>query len=217
MYLNIEITFGRIQMGKKHRMNQWDVQEERSRDQRDQEGEQEGLNEYIRVTGPGTLAVILSLLILLVSMIVWGFVGTLPVTETVTGLVIDTGAYDKINQTLADQLLEGEEGILVLCFVDASRYNGQALKEFGDEVGLKMPDQTTFSGTIETWYQAPVSMEEAKELLFGNGWLLEKCVSQDYNWLLVIRPKEDLSKYTFTLAEVTILTEEVAPIRFLMK
>ena len=60
-------------------------------------------------------------------------------------------------------------------------------------------------------------MEKAKHILFDNEWVLEKCVSQDYNWFLVIRPEEDLSRYAFTLAEVTLLTEEVAPIRFLMR
>ena len=60
-------------------------------------------------------------------------------------------------------------------------------------------------------------MEQAKNILFENEWVLSRCVSQDYNWFLVIRPEEDLSQYAFTLAEVTIVTEEVAPIRFLMR
>ena len=214
-------------MGKKHGKNQWDGEEDRLCGQRDQDGGQEELNEYIRVTSPGTLVVILSLLVLLVSVIIWGFVGTLPVTDTVTGLVVDTARYVKINPEGAEkagliaekvkQIADREGEILVFCFVDASRYNGQAIKEFGDQVSLKTPDQNQFSGTVETWIEAPVSMEEAKSILFDNEWVLEKCVSQDYNWFLVIRPNEDLSRYAFTLAEVTFLTEEVAPIRFLMR
>ena len=35
--------------------------------------------------------------------------------------------------------------------------------------------------------------------------------------MLTIRPDEDLGQYAFTLSEVTLLTEEVPPIRFLMK
>ena len=201
-------------MGKKHRNNQWDPEEEPFRGQ---EGGQEELNEYIRVTSPGTFIVILSLLILLAAVIIWGFAGTLPVTETVTGLVIDTAQYREINPGMEDLIPDGEEGIRVLCFVDASRFNGQALKEFGDKAGLKMPDQTTFTGMIGTRSQAPVSRERARDILFDNGWVLDKCVRQDYNWLLVIRPDEDISQYTFTLAEVTLLTDEVAPIRFLMR
>ena len=101
--------------------------------------------------------------------------------------------------------------------MDASRYNGQAIKESGDQVSFKMPDQTTFTGTIETRSQAPVSTVRAKGILFDNEWVLEKCANQDYNWLLVIRPDDDISRYTFTLADVTLLTDEVAPIQFLMR
>ena len=204
-------------MGKNHRNKQWDGADERFRDQAEQPGGQEELSEYIRVTSPGVFVAIVSLLVLLVSTIVWGFVGTLPVTETVTGLVIDTARYGELNPEEAKLIPDQEEGTLVLCFVDTSRYNGQAIREFGDRARLKMPDQNVFSGTIETRYQAPISMEKAKHILFDNEWVLEKCVSQDYNWFLVIRPDEDLSRYAFTLAEVTLLTEEVAPIRFLMR
>ena len=202
-------------MEKKHRKDQWD-EEERFRDQRDQAGTREELNEYIHITSPGTHIVIISLLILLVSLIIWGFAGTLPVTETVNGLVIDKEQYGRLNPEKANLVADAEGEILILCFVDASRYNGQAIREFGNQATFKMPDQSTFAGTIETKLQAPISMEEAKHILFDNEWVLEKCVSQDYNWLLMIRPEEDLSKYIFTLAEVTLLTEEVAPIRFLM-
>ena len=201
-------------MGKKHRNNQWDSEEEPFRGQ---EAGQEELNEYIRVASPGTFIVILSLLILAAAMIIWGFTGTLPVTETVTGLVIDTAQYSQLNSGKPDIIPDGEDAFLILCFVDASRYNGQAIKEFGDQVSFKMPDQTTFTGTIETRSQAPVSKVRAKGILFDNEWVLEKCANQDYNWLLVIRPDDDISRYTFTLADVTLLTDEVAPIQFLMR
>ena len=81
-------------MGKKHGKSRWDGEENRFRDQRGQEESQEELNEYIRVTSPGTIVMIVSLLVLLAALIIWGFVGTLPVTETVTGLVTDASMYD---------------------------------------------------------------------------------------------------------------------------
>lgn len=204
-------------MRKKQGMNRWDGEETRFRGQRDQEGSQEELNEYIRVTGSGTIAVIVSLLLLLAALLIWGFVGTLPVTETVTGLAIDASMYDGESQVKTALLRSGEGEIRILCFVDASRYNGQAVESFEDRVNLKMPDQNTFSGTIETRYMEPLSAEKAKSLLFDNGWLLDKCIRQDYSWLVVIRPDEDISKYVLTLAEVTFVTEEVPPIRFLMR
>ena len=208
-------------MRKKHRKNPWDKEEESLSGQEDQGAGQEDLNEYIRVASPGTFAVILSLLFLLVSTIIWGVTGTLPVTETVSGLIVDTSQYNLIYPVKKEETepvpKEDEGEILVLCFVDASRFNGQAILEFGDQATLKMPDQSTFTGTIKTRFKKPISREEAKNILFDNEWVLEKCVSQDYNWLLEISPDEDLSRYSFTLAEVTLLTEEVAPIRFLMR
>ena len=204
-------------MGKKHRPDDRE-EEEFSRNKRQQEASQEDLSEYIHACRPGVLAVIIALLVLLAAVIIWGFVGTLPVTETVTGLVVDRDTYVEKYPETENLLPEAEDGeMLILCFVDASRFNGQAIKEFGDKAGLKMPDQTTFTGMIGTRSQAPVSRERARDILFDNGWVLDKCVRQDYNWLLVIRPDEDISQYTFTLAEVTLLTDEVAPIRFLMR
>lgn len=204
-------------MGKKHRP---DVRQEKelSRDKRQQEASQEDLSEYIHACRPSVLAVIIALLVLLTAVIIWGFVGTLPVTETVTGLVVDRDDYLKEYPERESMLPEAENGRgLILCFVDASRFNGEAIKEFGDEVVLKMPDQTTYKGRIETRYMVPMSMEEAKALLFDNEWVREQCVKQNYNWMLIISPTQDLSQYAFTLAEVTLLTEEVPPIRFLMK
>jgi len=242
------------------------------------ENMQEGLDEYIRVSRPSVMVVIISLLAVLAAVIVWGVVGTLPVTETVTGLVVDISVYDSMYPEEVERVKNGErlrktwvpsedamdstapvqadkaeeyaasvpaeetedstapvqpedvqepsslmaqddagnKNIAIFCFLDASRYNGQAIADFGDEAVLKMPDQTTYRGTIENRYDAPISMEEAKKILFDNEWVLEQCVRQNYNWWLIIRPETDISKYEFTLTEVTLLTEEVAPIQFLM-
>jgi hypothetical protein len=163
-------------------------------------------------------------------------VGTLPVTETVNGLVIDSSEYDQmkasgdwvLSEEQIDKLIleteqteeeevETDNQIVVICFVDASRYNREAVKKFRNDVILKMPDQRTFKGRIEVRYMAPVSIDKAKKIFFGNEWVLKKCVPQDYNWLLFISPEEDLTDYNFTLAEVTFVTEEVPPIRFLIK
>lgn len=177
----------------------------------------EDLDAYIHVSSPGVLAVVVSLLVMLISVIVWGFAGTLPVTETVTGLVVDYATFEKNKPEFMKEIAPEEKGgIVVFCFVDASRYNGQAIKEFDDDAVLKLPDQSTCKGTIELRVGVPLSMQQAQAILFDNEWVTERCVAQNYNWWLIIRPEEDLSKYAFTLAEVTLLTEEVPPIQFLM-
>ena len=205
-------------MGKKHGSGDWDQGENGSRNQRQYAAAQEDLHEYIRVCRPGIVIVVIALLVLFTAVIVWGVVGTLPVTETVTGLVVDRDRYLEAAPETAGTLLEDlDDKTLVLCFVDASRYNGQAIKEFGEGAVLKMADQSTYTGEIEVRYMIPMSMEQAGKLLLDNEWVIDRCVRQDYNWMLIIHPDEDLSQYAFTLTEVTLLTEEVAPIRFLMK
>ncbi len=204
-------------MGKKHGQNDWKGKDEAFLSQGNPAAGQEDLGEYIRVTSPGVLVVIVSLLVMLAAVMIWGAVGTLPVTETVTGLVVDASQYAKIYPDKVDNLPAVKDGdILVFCFVDASRYNGQAIRKFGEDAVFRMPDQKTYKGKIDMWYEAPISMEEAKKVLFENDWVKEQCVTQNYNWWLVIRPTEDLSQYAFTLAEVTLLTDEVAPISFLL-
>jgi hypothetical protein len=189
------------------------------RDAGEQKTSREDLNEYIHAARPGLVVVIIALLVLSTAVIVWGFTGTLPVTETVTGLVIDKDSYlEHYHGEDADRILKAEDSRnMILCFVDASRFNGQAIKEFGDEAVIKMADQNVLKGKINTRYRVPISMEEAADILLGNEWVLEQCVKQNYNWLLLIEPNDEIPQYAFTLAEVTLLTEEVKPIRFLLK
>lgn len=225
-------------MGKKNKGNHWN-DDDRSRKDRQVVVSKEELSEYIHACRPGVIVVIVALLLMLIAVLVWGFVGTLPVTETVNGLVIDASEYDQmrasgdrvLNDEQIDELTletepteeeteetdEDDNQMVVICFVDASRFNREAVKKFRNDVVLKMPDQRTFKGRIEVRYMAPVSIDKAKKIFFGNEWVLKKCVPQDYNWLLFIRSDEDLSEYNFTLSEVTFVTEEVPPIRFLMK
>lgn len=205
-------------MGKKYKNYNRDM--DPSKKQESFEGTQEDLDEYIRVSRPSVVVVIISLLLVLVAVLVWGFIGKIPVNETVTGIVIDNTLYEQLYPEEVERLKKVQDfeigNIMVYCFLDASRYNGNALKEFGDEAVLKMPDQKTFRGKIESHFLTPVSREEAKKILFDDEWLTEQCVKQNYIWWLTIRPDDDLSKYAQTLSEVTILTDEVAPISFLI-
>lgn len=211
-------------MGKKNKGNKWS-DDDKSRNDRQAVASKEELSEYIHACRPGVIVVIFALLLMLIAVLVWGFVGTLPVTETVTGAVIDTSQYARLNtpeaesfyEKLQNVISEDDGQILVFCFLDASRFNGQAIKQFHDEAFLKMPDQKTFKGEIALRYKVPISKEKAKKILFNNEWALEKCVGPDYTWLLIIRPCEDVTNYAITLSEVTFVTEEVRPIRFLMK
>lgn len=186
---------------------------------------QEDLNEYIRVSRPSVLVVIFSLLLILIAVIVWGFVGTLPVTETVTGIVVDTdrfrtgysGTEDPETLGKITSHLSEESRVQVFFFLDASRYNGETLGKIGEEAVIRLPDQHTVNGKIESSLTTPVSLDTLSSLFMDNQWELEQCVTnQDYSWWMTIIPSEDLSSYLYSLAEITIVTEEVRPIQFLI-
>lgn len=182
----------------------------------------ENLDEYIRVSRPGTKIVLAALLIVLAAVIVWGLIGKLPVTETVKGLVV--------NQEMAEELYSAEDDekkldvytkeypvsdYRIYCFVDASRYNMTQVRNFVEKAVIEMPDQHRLTGKIVSSIGVPLSKQACEEILFGNEWVTERSVQSDYSWWLIIEPDEDVRDYAFMLSEVTIVTEEVAPISFL--
>ena len=81
-------------MGKKYKNYNRDM--DPSKKQESFEGTQEDLDEYIRVSRPSVVVVIISLLLVLVAVLVWGFIGKIPVNETVTGIVIDNTLYEQL-------------------------------------------------------------------------------------------------------------------------
>ena len=156
----------------------------------------EKMNEYIRTGGPGIIFIVAALLIVVIALIVWGFAGTLPVTESVTGLVDPNSGYH------------------VICFVDASRFSPGNLS--GKQVSIRMADGTGVSGTVESVSEVPLSWEQASALI-DNDWLTLNMVNVSYSFLVSIEPERDLSAYGHQLVDASIITDEVKPITFLMR
>ncbi|MBQ7487223.1 MAG: hypothetical protein IJT77_07000 [Clostridia bacterium] len=186
----------------------------------------DGLDDYIRVSSPGVTITIFAMVLVVAAIIVWGMIGKLPVTATVTGVVLDP--YKDYTSTIGmkyeDQIeaaiTEGNtnDNILVVCFLDASRFNLEAVEKVGEKVTLEMPDHSKYTGRIEAKAnQVPINRAQAHETLFNNDWLTENCIESEYSWPVIIKPNEDLADYEFTLAQVTFITEEVAPISFLVR
>lgn len=156
----------------------------------------ERLNDYIRVTSYGGIFVILALVIFAVTLFIWGFYGTLPVTETVTGVV------------------DGSNSNKITCFMDASRFSGKSM--MGKTAVTRLTDGTIVSGVIEQVGTAPVSKEEATQMI-GNDWLSSNLIKDNYSNLIIIAPDKDLADYSYELAQISVITDEVKPISFLMK
>ena len=187
----------------------------------------ENLDEYIRVSKPGTKIVLAALLIVLAAVIVWGLIGKLPVTITVRGLVVSRKTAEALYRAQnenndeteaedqADTAETAAEGSVVFCFIDASRFNKTQVRNFAENALIEMPDRYRLTGTLRTLVGVPLSREECKQILFDNEWVTERCIQTDYSWWLIIEPDESIENYDFILADITIVTEEVAPISFL--
>ncbi len=177
---------------------------------------QDGLDEYIRVSSPGLLIIIGALSLALVATIVWGFTGTIPVTFGVTGCVVDSeiAALALGPQAKAD---DGSNRQWVVCYVDSSKYSSDQIAGFQKGVALAMPDHTSFRGSIAYVSPYPLSRDEARQYLQGSQWVAEKCASSDYSWGVLVRVEDNIADHMFTTPEVTMITEEVPPIRFLTR
>lgn len=180
----------------------------------------DGLDEYIRVSSPGLLIIIGALSLVLVATVVWGFTGTLPVTLTVTGCVVDPEISPEAQVAAGDATANNTkepQDALVLCFVDSSKFSAEQISDFHQDVTVVMPDRTTFKGKIEGITPQPLSKDEGQQILVDSKWVAEQCMPNDYSWGVVVHVEDDISGHLFTTPEVTITTEEVPPIRFLTR
>ena len=167
------------------------------------------LNEYIRIGSPGGFIMIASLLIITAALIVWGFVGTIPVTITEYGGV--ARKYDYTNTCI--------------CFVDVHLNTG--LIPVGNKATLHMPDGTSYDGHISYMSAFPQSSDELRDLHGPTGeseaghfseWVLNYLLEDSaYNYVAYIETEEDISSYWHQVVEVTIITGEVKPISLLMR
>ena len=177
----------------------------------------DGLDDYIRVSSPGLLIIIGALSLVLVATVVWGLIGKIPVTVTVTGCVVDSESIVDNQAQSGDAGGDAIEGPWIVCFMDSSKYSAEQIEKFGDDVTITMPDRTTFKGKIERVSAYPLSRDEAGLYLKNGEWVAEQCVTSNYSWGIAVHVHEDISGHLFTTPDVTIITDEVPPIRFLAR
>ena len=164
----------------------------------------EKLREYIRIGSIGGYLVIAFLVLLAVSLIVWGFAGRIPVTARLNGAVAE----------------EEKDSNTCLCFVDVNENLGTRLE--GRPVTVTMPDGKTFTGTVNPMDDEVLSAEEVLERCSSSGygltdWLLSNILgSGKYFYTLTVETEEDISAYWHQLCHISIILSEVRPISFLL-
>lgn len=155
----------------------------------------ERLNEYLRVATPGMWVMVFGLLLIVVAFAAWGFFGTIPESITLKCVVDESTG----------------NGLDVV--IDASQISGSSL--IGKEANYKLPSGVNGKAKVIQTTEVPLSKEEMAEVLESD-FLSNSLVSSDYSYILLIEPEDDLTGHALEIGQVTIITDEVSPISFLL-
>ena len=157
----------------------------------------EKLDRYIRTSNPSLWIIVIALLILSVSIMVWGFVGTLPKIYTAEGIT--------------------RGGKSVYCYIpttDASR------SMIGCDVTITLPDGSTVDGKVSDISSVPYSANEMYAEI-PKEWIVYQFFGEDgeyhmnvYMYKLEVETEEDIPEDC--IVEASIITENVKPIVYLL-
>ncbi len=149
----------------------------------------EQLSDYIRVSTPSVWLGLGALIAIVVSLALWGFTGTLPVTLTLNGLV------------------EGDE---VTCFIPVDSLQNDIM---GCRALITLPDGSTVGGAVSFVADMPSSADELAAAL-EKDWLISRLVAGDYAYPVTIRAESALP--AGALVRLALVTSEVKPIYYIL-
>lgn len=183
----------------------------------------EELDAYIRVVRPGTLILVIALALVLVALIVWGYTGTLPVTKNVSGGM--TTIEKRMEYSYAyygwdyfaeekDMPTEELQRYDAYFFLNAYEFSGDDL--LGKEIIVSRPGKNAVRGVVTLVEPVPYTREEIL-VEFDSQWVVDNCVESDYSWVVAGRLDSDEYDESWSLVDVTIVTENVHPISFLLR
>ena len=195
-----------------------------SLESRDRVRSPEELDAYIRVVRPGTLILVIALALVLVALAVWGCTGTLPVTKNVNGVITSIEKrrensyayygrdYFETADEYPDEVVKRND---VYFFLNAFEFSGEDL--LGKEIIVSRPGHEPVRGTVFYAEKEPYDREEIRAE-FDAEWIVNTCVENDYSWVVAGELNSD--EYTdewWSLVNVTIITDKVHPISFLLR
>lgn len=183
----------------------------------------EELDAYIRVVRPGTLILVIAMALILLALIVWGCTGTLPVTKSVSGGMTTiekrmeySYAYYGWDYFAAEKDMPTEElqRYDAYFFLNAYEFSGDDL--LGKEIIVSRPGKNAVRGVVTLVEPVPYTREEIL-VEFDSQWVVDNCVESDYSWVVAGRLDSDEYDESWSLVDVTIVTENVHPISFLLR
>ena len=183
----------------------------------------EELTAYIRLVRPGTLILVLALALVFVALIIWGCTGTLPVTKSVNGVM--TTIEKRMNNSFAHyhrDYFEAEKSFPkeklerydAYFFLNAYEYSGEDL--LGKEIIVSCPGKAPIKGTITLVEPEPYDRDEIRAE-FDAEWIVNTCVESDYSWVVAGTLDSDTYDKSWSLVDITVVTENVRPISFLFR
>ena len=163
------------------------------------------LNEYVRISRPSTWVAIVALNLIILALFIWGITGTLPVHCVTRGVCVSRDDNEKITT--------------VVCLVDPVKATAADLQNKDAFVVLRSGQSV--SGKTSLPEPFPQSLEQIRENLadYGvkNEWIFSQLEQYPFMYFLMVdldsRPD---SAYYGELAEVSVITAEFPPYKFLI-
>lgn len=207
----------------------------------------ERLNEYIRIGSPGLIILIIALAAVAASVIVWGFVGRIPISEdrpcVVTGKVassnsgvcfIDVETHQADIPQNAKATIRTQDGKVfsgeVSIVVNSPMSYSEIVKRFGKEYNAESESKDTKEETSNENPDDAANLLNAANAInpAGNSadysnaysdWILSHMLdeSKEFYRVAVIITDEDISGYWHQLVTANIVFDEVTPISFLTR
>ena len=159
----------------------------------------EKTDEYIRVSTPKAWILVISLSLVVTGVIVWGFIGSIPKTVSVSGVMVQ----------------EYDGDVLCLLPVDVA---GQYL--LGHESHITLPDGSGIKGTVDFISKDPLSYEEVGKMT-SSDWRLRSIWGEEnavYKYAVGIKyDKKDAQKLVDReLVTVSVVLSDIRPIEYIL-
>lgn len=152
----------------------------------------EKLDKYIKASRPSAWIFVIAVIILAVSLVVWGFTGKLPKLYNTKGVSMKNGT--------------------VACFIPPEELSASYL---GCKVNIVLPDGKVTSGSVSDISSVPYSANEISEVL-EKDWLTHQFVDDDYSkYLYMVEVITDETISEDYIVSASIVTDNVRPIVYL--
>lgn len=146
----------------------------------------EQLNDYIKVSNPSIWLILISICILLISFLVWCFVGNIPTTIDANAVIIN-------NQ--------------IICYLDSE----EASKV---KSGMNVSTSNGLNGVVESIDTIPLSSNEVANQIKSD-YIYKYLCTSEWNIKVTISISDNNSTINNELISISITTDTVKPISFL--